>query len=94
MRSRWLARSLEQRRSTYPSVGALSLQIPQLLLEAGLVGSARKLVCTQPRRMAAITLAACVPTFMRPLPPLKPLPQIQPATCSAIDVYNFCKNVL
>ena len=36
-----------------------STQIPQLLLEANLVTAAprRRLVCTQPRRMAAITLA-------------------------------------
>eukprot|EP00613_Pedinella_sp_CCMP2098_P039445 CAMPEP_0171797902 /NCGR_PEP_ID=MMETSP0991-20121206/70241_1 /TAXON_ID=483369 /ORGANISM="non described non described, Strain CCMP2098" /LENGTH=93 /DNA_ID=CAMNT_0012409071 /DNA_START=57 /DNA_END=334 /DNA_ORIENTATION=- len=36
-----------------------STQIPQILFEAGLAsGSAhRRLVCTQPRRMAAITLA-------------------------------------
>ena len=36
-----------------------STQLPQLLLEAGLVGAqdGQRLVCTQPRRMAAITLA-------------------------------------
>ena len=36
-----------------------STQLPQLLLEAGLVGASdgQRLVCTQPRRMAAITLA-------------------------------------
>ena len=55
-----------------------STQVPQLLLEAGLVGPAtvgggvarapvplgRKLVCTQPRRMAAITLAERVRSEM------------------------------
>ena len=36
-----------------------STQLPQILLEEGLVAPARRrrLVCTQPRRMAAITLA-------------------------------------
>jgi HrpA-like RNA helicase len=44
-----------------------STQIPQILLEEGLIAAAlrQRLVCTQPRRMAAITLAERVASEVR-----------------------------